>query len=282
MPAHADGSMRRDILSAYVASASRIGSWVIVSALVYRRSPEAFAMLALVRGTLGILNYCSLGLLPAMIQAFASIPTPAGSSEGEGRSEGGDPLMDVLAASTIALPSFTAPPPSMALAYVTPATTRNDSVRRRQGILPDPTTQSLFSAGVMIALIAASIAVAAALLCGAFADRVYRVPTSRVPLDVAIGVLTAALGFGYALRWSGDPASALLQARHRIALDNEITILTEAAWAALTWLMISDRFSPLVATGIAFAVSGLISPFARMIAANLTEHVTTRLSFNPR
>ena len=45
MPVPRDGSMRRDIVSAYAASISRVLSWVIVSAVVYRRSHEAFAML---------------------------------------------------------------------------------------------------------------------------------------------------------------------------------------------------------------------------------------------
>src|SRR5258706_5826251 len=69
---HRDGTMRRDILSAYAASGARVMSWVIVSALVYRRSTQAFAGLALVRGTIGILNYAALGLLPAMIRMVAS------------------------------------------------------------------------------------------------------------------------------------------------------------------------------------------------------------------
>src|SRR4051812_31555316 len=75
------GSLRRDILTAYLASGSRVLSWVIVSALVYRRSTEAFAMLALVRGTLGILNYASLGILPAMIRAIAACTRDAGSDQ---------------------------------------------------------------------------------------------------------------------------------------------------------------------------------------------------------
>lgn len=61
-------AMRRDIASAYLASGARILSWVIVSGLVYRLlGPNEFAMLALVRGTIGLLNYTSFGLAPALI-----------------------------------------------------------------------------------------------------------------------------------------------------------------------------------------------------------------------
>jgi O-antigen/teichoic acid export membrane protein len=78
-------SMRREILSAYIATGAKIGSWVIVSALVFRvLGPGQFAVLALIRGTIGLLNYISLGLAPAMIhqasQATADAPTKARES----------------------------------------------------------------------------------------------------------------------------------------------------------------------------------------------------------
>jgi O-antigen/teichoic acid export membrane protein len=64
--------MRRDVLSAYLATGSKILSWVIVLGLVYRFVDAAdFAMLALIRGTIGILNYTTLGLSPAMIRMLA-------------------------------------------------------------------------------------------------------------------------------------------------------------------------------------------------------------------
>lgn len=66
-------SIRRDVGSAYIASATRIGVWFIVSALVYRiLGPGAFAMLALVRGTTILLNYTLVGLAPAMIRLAAT------------------------------------------------------------------------------------------------------------------------------------------------------------------------------------------------------------------
>ena len=73
--------MRRDLASAYVASAAKIGSWVVVYGLVYRFAGEAeAAMLALVRGTIGLLNYTSLGIAPALISragdAMDSDPVP--------------------------------------------------------------------------------------------------------------------------------------------------------------------------------------------------------------
>jgi O-antigen/teichoic acid export membrane protein len=66
------GSMMRDVVSAYAASGARVLSWVLISALVYRRMGlEALALLALIRLTLAILNYTTLGL-PTAIVALSS------------------------------------------------------------------------------------------------------------------------------------------------------------------------------------------------------------------
>src|SRR6476620_1638849 len=51
-------SMRRDLLSAYLATGAKVGSWAVVSAVVYRYlGAGEFAILALIRGTIGLLNY---------------------------------------------------------------------------------------------------------------------------------------------------------------------------------------------------------------------------------
>ncbi len=64
--------MHRDVTAAYVSAAARIGAWAVVSAIVYRLAgPAHFATLALIRGTIGILNYTSVGLAPALIRVLA-------------------------------------------------------------------------------------------------------------------------------------------------------------------------------------------------------------------
>ena len=65
-------TLRRDLFSAYAASGAKVLSWVVVSALVFRVSPAHFAVLALVRGTLGLLNYTTVGLLPALVRLLAA------------------------------------------------------------------------------------------------------------------------------------------------------------------------------------------------------------------
>lgn len=70
--APAPSTMRRDIVSAYGVTAARIASWVIVSSFVYRFiGRDEFATLAFVRATLGVLNYVTLGLAPAMLNGIA-------------------------------------------------------------------------------------------------------------------------------------------------------------------------------------------------------------------
>lgn len=59
------------MISAYAATGAKILSWVIVLGLLYRRDVAEFAVLALIRGTIGILNYTSFGLSPAMIRLLS-------------------------------------------------------------------------------------------------------------------------------------------------------------------------------------------------------------------
>ena len=62
----------RDIFWAYALSAARVVSWLVVYGTLYRRiGAEAAALLALVRWTLGLLNYASAGLAPAILHHAA-------------------------------------------------------------------------------------------------------------------------------------------------------------------------------------------------------------------
>jgi O-antigen/teichoic acid export membrane protein len=88
--------MRRDIASAYLAAATKIGSWVVISALIFRwYGATLFAMVALARGTLSILNYTTLGLAPAIIHTLArGKDIPAESSRTDVRVQ---PIHTILA-----------------------------------------------------------------------------------------------------------------------------------------------------------------------------------------
>ncbi len=63
-------TFRRDLAAGYAASFTKVASWAAVSAVVYRQlGAEAFAVLVLVRGTLGVLNHVTLGVAPALLRA---------------------------------------------------------------------------------------------------------------------------------------------------------------------------------------------------------------------
>src|SRR5690606_20155719 len=73
MPDAPPPSLRRDLLSAYVASGARIGSWAVVSAVVFRtQGAEPFAILALIRSTLSFLIFSTLGLAPALVHRLGT------------------------------------------------------------------------------------------------------------------------------------------------------------------------------------------------------------------
>ena len=62
----------RDIFWAYAVAAARVASWVVAYGLLFRKAgPDAAALLALVRWTLGLVNYASAGLAPAIIHYAA-------------------------------------------------------------------------------------------------------------------------------------------------------------------------------------------------------------------
>jgi O-antigen/teichoic acid export membrane protein len=65
-------SLRRDIASAYLVTAARVIAWIVVTAAVFRVAGKpAFALLAIIQSTVGILEYAAIGLSPAIIRLTA-------------------------------------------------------------------------------------------------------------------------------------------------------------------------------------------------------------------
>ena len=239
--------MRRDILSAYAASGSRVVSWVIVSALVYRSSPAAFAMLALVRGTIGILNYAALGLLPAMIRMLANRPKVT---------------IDLAVAAPVHVAALDDP---IHLGYVTPQTTKNDL--RPTLFDSDEHTQRTFSTGMAIAFVTALTGVIATVLCAMYSPFLYSIPAGFQSDDMQLLIL--GMGFGIALRWFTEPAGAVLQTHQHITLDNVVLIGTEVCWVLLVAAESFDGPPSLAWIGVAFFASGFITLLGRSFAPGI-------------
>lgn len=67
-----------DLLTSQGSALTRFLSWAIVSGLLYRfAGRDAFATFALIRATLGILNYVTLGLAPALLHRLPRSQDPA-------------------------------------------------------------------------------------------------------------------------------------------------------------------------------------------------------------
>jgi O-antigen/teichoic acid export membrane protein len=96
--------MHRDVISAYALTAARVLAWIVVSATVYRRyPPEYFAALSLIRWTIGVLAYTSIGLGPAMVHALAQAKHSHGPDSSRQPKASGIVLSLLAAALTICL-----------------------------------------------------------------------------------------------------------------------------------------------------------------------------------
>ena len=68
----APSTMRRDLISAYLASGMKVASWAVASAVIYRYGRfDYFAVFVAARATLSLLNYTTFGLSPAIIHHLA-------------------------------------------------------------------------------------------------------------------------------------------------------------------------------------------------------------------
>lgn len=209
------GSLRADVLSGYALTACRLAAWAGVSAVVYRRAgPEAFAVLALLRGTVTLVGYAAVGLGPAMVRQLA---------------EAGRRV-------------------TLSVLPVLPIDDRRDDVSAaangsagavRLGYAavpaePRPTgsaEERTYWAGVSLAhRVLFRVAVGLAAAYALAAPAVHVVPD---PLRVPAQLVVFFFGVGVASRLTGEPASAALQVRGRLALDNAILAGGEVAWLAL-------------------------------------------------
>ncbi len=187
-------SIPREIASAYVASASRIASWVIISAIVYRKmGANAFALLALVRGTIGILNYTSLGLAPAIVNSVSRINRSHVISQVPA-ARGAAPLLD-----------YRAPREASPLAV-------------------------LYSNAMTVAGGACGVGCLLVLVYAKAFEALFQVPAGT---EDAVASVVMWMGLGVVFRLLGDTPGAVLQACGRITFDNSISAIGEMSWAVL-------------------------------------------------
>ncbi len=235
MTASAPSTMRRDIASAYLAAATKIGSWVVVSAIVYRwYGAPAFAMVSVVRATLSILNYTSLGLAPAMMKFVASAAESASSRlliESSGRT----------------------------LDYASPGIDQSDPIH------------TVFHNGMIAGACAFALALVLAVGYAVGFSHFVHTPASA-PSDLITFTITFALGV--AVRLFSDVPGAVLQTRHRIALDNRLVAATDVCWV-LASVAIRDGVSWI---GFAYVFTAVGLFVARLLCAGWVVGLSRRKS----
>jgi O-antigen/teichoic acid export membrane protein len=246
------GSIRLDVATAYVVTAARVGAWAVISALVYRRLGQtAFAVLALIRATAGLLTYTSLGLAPAMVRSLAEadrpqpvtpLPTdePAGEKSGAGRE-----------------------PAAAVLHYALPSTGKEPTTPVRIS-----SAQRVYASGLLLAIVLALVGVLAATAYSRYLGVLH--PDLPPYFLYDAGVLALTFGAGIILRMLSEVPAGLLQVRGRISIDNMMQAGAEAAWLTFSMLMFLDPDGPRLAmVGIASAMANGLLVVARYAAVRL-------------
>jgi O-antigen/teichoic acid export membrane protein len=233
--------MRRDIASAYLLTGTRLLSWLIVLALVYRRMGEgAFATLTLVRATVGLLNYASLGIAPAMIHLLAKINASA---------------QRVLLVETV---TDNSDAPGDVIPYASPATQRS----------ADPIIsplQTLYFSGLMMTCVSALLAmVLLGVYTALFAEGSLKV---AIGLKAEIGDVVGGFGAAMILKLISDASGAVLQAGRRVALDNILLTFSELSWLVMCVFLIDDDWNHLPRVAFASAIASLLALIGRIAGA---------------
>lgn len=217
----------------YAAHIGRFAVWAVVIAVVYRggEGKTQLALLLLVRGTVGILSYCSAGLLPVLVPRLQRV-SPVVSAE-----TGSTQKLDYA-------PSDEQPPGPPKL--------------------DDQSPEVVYGTASTVVLLLGAAGIVLASVYGFLFPHLHEIGgqfsgTMLVVLWVAIGVLARA---------GSDVPGAMLHANHRIGLDSLCQLSGEVTLLA-TVLFLRFRFGGCGAGGaaIGIAAGGVVTALARSVAA---------------
>ncbi|MEM8872830.1 MAG: MATE family efflux transporter [Planctomycetota bacterium] len=288
-----------DLASSYALSVSRIVSWAAVFAIVWRQlGPEAFAVLALARSTIGILRVTGLGLGPATLRLLAEErarqvePLSGDRREPLEESSRRSPIDGETASD--AGPGIRSAHPSASPGSITNATpTPRDEPREsldadRADSTPKAERSEASGNAVPIALeydtprepIHRPVLLHPALLgfpiifVIGIAGMVYAESFHQWhKLTVTSGVwyghaeqMVMWLSFAVALRVGTDWTSGFLQSRGWLWLDNSILTLTELLWPIVLVMSMAGRWN-LSDAGFALFVAEAIGAGLRLLVS---------------
>jgi O-antigen/teichoic acid export membrane protein len=260
-------SMTRDLSSAYAATGAKMLAWFTVAALVYRLlGADYFAMLALVRATIGLLNYTTLGLSPAMVHYLSRSRPPHSSAPPLNSPQGARP--DAILSPSLApasSPSQSAPLLSPQLEYARP-----DLVIDPRGAGLGP-LRTVYSNGLLVAGAAALLAFVGLLIYATHFAALHEV---HWPLSQDMPAFVLMLGAGTILRLFSDASGAVLQIHDGITLDNLFLAGADLLWAALCALAAwRDPGGLFLNVAAMYVISGAVLLTARLAAAAGCAHM---------
>ncbi len=252
-------TLRRDLVTAYLASGAKVASWLWVTGFLFRMwGEEAVAVFAMARATLGVLAYATLGLGPAMVYFLAKAVAP---KRVETIAE-----LDATAPPDIRNSAFPDQPPILSYRTPPPPT-------RRFKRLPADEASTVFSNGLLLSLAFLMLALPIAWALAPYFPKAFNF--ADIPRDHIIVQFVFAMAFGVACRLASDTAGAVIQVRGYIWIDNLLIVLGEALWIFFIWLTLDRyelRYSELlVCVGSSYALSGLAMGFARLVTAAITN-----------
>lgn len=207
-------SLSRELIFAYLAAGAKVGSWVVVSALVYRYLGSGeLGTLALARSTVGLLAYAGAGIGPALVHRIAQamnrprVAVPVAEAVEDG---------------------------SRVLAYASPGTP----------LEADRPSHGPYSNGMVVATVLAVLAFYLGTFYAELFTQIHRVDwvTYRsTHNEVRRLVLWLTVGTG--LRLISDVPGAVIQTSRWLWLDYAILAVGDCLWAGMAW---ARAFSPSV------------------------------------
>jgi O-antigen/teichoic acid export membrane protein len=208
-----------DLFWAYAAAGAKVLSWVIVTALVFRRlGAFEFAMLALARATVGLLTYAGVGLTPALIHRMSKASAEA--------------------APPVRLRGSRPEPPSDKPAPVLSYAASGTRVAEQRW-----TTHVPYTNGLVIVGFGACVGLIALWIYYTFFIRIHRIDAAPV-LAESVRNMVFYLGMGTLLRLISDVPGAVLQSTGWIWVDYAILTLGEVTWVAMVYFDLSGNLDP--------------------------------------
>ncbi len=259
-PVPAASTSRADIVAASAATAAKVLSWAVAAAVVYRQLGEAaFAVLAMTRATLGLLNYTTFGLGPALTRMVAeaerSAETPPSRGPTDRRSDDADAATShgfhsqVQSEANVSATTDAQAERSLQDVITAVLTDSSDqrSVGPRLGAthpltldyassrpFNENSAASLLSTTARLLVGSGLAALVLAWVYASYFHRLHEVPVDAVVPDSGELVLFVfTLGAGFVARLGSDAISGASHALGRLRHDQTAAAATDVLWIAL-------------------------------------------------